>query len=98
MPTSNVNLTPELLSFVQQQVASGHYNNNSEVHRAALVALKKNEEEREARIARLRGEIQDGIDSMDEGGSLEISSSADADAFFEKCESAILDRRAKESS
>ncbi len=82
MPTSNVNLTPELLNFVQQQVESGHYNNNSEVHRAALVALKKSEEEREARIARLRGEVREGIESMDEGGALEISSPKDADAFF----------------
>jgi antitoxin ParD1/3/4 len=97
MPTSNVNLTPELLNFVQQQVESGHYNNHSEVHRAALVALKKSEEERDARIARLRGDIQEGIDSMNQGGALEISSSEDADAFFEKCESAVLDRRAKES-
>ena len=95
MPTSNVNLTQELLNFVQQQVESGHYNNNSEVHRAALVALKKSEEEREARIARLRGEIQEGIDSIDEDGTLEIASQEDADTFFEKCESAVLDRRAK---
>ena len=32
MPRSNVNLTPVLLNFVQQQVESGHYNTNSEVH------------------------------------------------------------------
>ena len=55
MPTSNVNLTADLAEFVQNQVESGEFNNNSEVHRAALVAMKKAEEERKARLAWLRG-------------------------------------------
>ena len=72
MPTSNVNLTPELVSFVQEQVETGHFNNNSEVHRAALAAMKKVEEERQARLDRLRAEIQVGLDDIEAGRSVEI--------------------------
>ena len=65
-----MNLTPELQGFVQSLIASGDFNNSSEVHRAALAAMKKREEEYQARLARLRGEIQKGLDSMEDGGSL----------------------------
>ena len=36
MPTRNVNLTDELERFVLAKVASGHYENASEVIRAAI--------------------------------------------------------------
>jgi antitoxin ParD1/3/4 len=73
-PTSNVRLTPELVAFVDEQVSTGSFSSSSEVHRAALVAMKKAEEERQARIARLKGEIQKGIDSIDAGQGIEINS------------------------
>ncbi len=63
MPTQNVNLTPALDRFVKRAVKSGAFNNASEVHRAALTALAREEEERELRLARLRQEIQAGLDS-----------------------------------
>ena len=51
----NVNLTPRLEAMVQQKVASGLYNNASEVVREALRLL----EERD-RLARLRAAIAVG--------------------------------------
>ncbi len=74
MPTSNVNLTPELSDFVQSQVDCGLFNNNSEVHRAALAALKKREEERQAKLDWLRGEIQLGLDDLGAGNYTEFDS------------------------
>ena len=41
MPTRNVNLTDELEHFVQAKVESGHYENASEVIRAALRTLDR---------------------------------------------------------
>ena len=79
MSTQNVNLTPELDRFVRQVVESGEFNNASEVHRAALAALAREREERELRVARLRQEIQTGLDS---GAPVEIG---DLDAFMEQC-------------
>jgi len=79
MPTQNVNLTPELDRFVKKAIKSGAFNNASEVHRAALLAMAREEEERELRLRRLRREIQLGLDS---GTPIEIP---DLDTFMKEC-------------
>ncbi|MGE4183151.1 MAG: type II toxin-antitoxin system ParD family antitoxin [Limisphaerales bacterium] len=90
MPTQNVNLTPELDRFVKEAVARGEFNNASEVHRAALAAMVRDHEERALRLARLRQEIQAGLDS---GTPAEIH---DVDDFLEKCaQEASTELRAK---
>jgi antitoxin ParD1/3/4 len=60
MPTRNVNLTDELDNFVLAKVKSGRYENASEVVRAALRALEREEQEYEARIAAVRAAIDEG--------------------------------------
>ena len=60
MPTRNVNLTDELDRFVLQKVASGRYENASEVVRAALRTLEREEQEYEAKLIALRGAIDKG--------------------------------------
>ena len=62
MPTS-VALGEYFEDFVRSQIASGRYNNASEVVRDGLRMLQDHEEQRLARLERLRGEIQAGIDS-----------------------------------
>ncbi len=63
MPTRNVNLTDELDHFVLKNVQSGRYENASEVVRAALRTLQKEELEHEAKIAALRDAIEKGAAS-----------------------------------
>lgn len=92
MPTQNVNLTPELNEFVKKKVESGDFNNASEVHRAALVTMRKQEEERQARIAFLRGEIQNGIDDINDGNFTEIEGSDDLQDLMEQCAEAALQK------
>ena len=56
MPTrvaKNVSITPELLKFVQAQIATGRYQNSSEVMRAALRALEREEITEQERRTRL---------------------------------------------
>jgi antitoxin ParD1/3/4 len=65
MPTRNVNLTEELDHFVAAKVASGRYENASEVVRASLRALEREEQEYDARLARLRGALEEGEASGD---------------------------------
>ena len=60
MPTRNVNLTDELDRFVSTKVESGRYENASEVMRAALRSLQREEQEVEAKMAALRAAINEG--------------------------------------
>ena len=63
----NVSLTPKLESFVKAKVKTGDYNNASEVVREALRLLQREDEGlHERKVARLRKEIQAGVDSPDE--------------------------------
>jgi antitoxin ParD1/3/4 len=60
MPTRNVNLTDELDRFVLTKVKTGRYENASEVVRAALRSLERDEREYEAKLAALRAAIDEG--------------------------------------
>jgi antitoxin ParD1/3/4 len=71
MPTRNVNLTQELDSFVLARVESGRFENASEVVRAALRTLEREERVFEAKLAALRAAIDDG----------DASGVADGDVF-----------------
>jgi antitoxin ParD1/3/4 len=60
MPTRNVNLTDELDRYVLTKVRSGRFENASEVVRAALRCLERDEREYEAKLAALRTAIDEG--------------------------------------
>ena len=60
MPTRNVNLTEELESFVLAKIASGRYENASEVVRDALRTLERRERKYEAKLDALRTAIDEG--------------------------------------
>lgn len=60
MPTRNVNLTDELERFVQAKIESGRYENASEVVRAGLRILEREEQEYEVKLAALRAAIDNG--------------------------------------
>jgi antitoxin ParD1/3/4 len=63
MPTRNVNLTAELDRFVATSVATGRYENASEVVRAGLRALQEQEQLHQAKLAALRGALDEGEQS-----------------------------------
>jgi antitoxin ParD1/3/4 len=60
MPTRNVNLTDELDRFVLEKVENGRYENASEVVRAALRTLEREEQQYEAKLTALRAAIDEG--------------------------------------
>jgi antitoxin ParD1/3/4 len=60
MPTRNVNLTDELDRFVLAKVESGRYENASDVVRAALRTLEREEQQYEAKLNALRSAIDAG--------------------------------------
>ena len=60
MPTRNVNLTDEFDRFVLAKVESGRYENASEVVRAALRTLEREEQQYEAKLTALRAAVDEG--------------------------------------
>jgi antitoxin ParD1/3/4 len=60
MPTRNVNLTDQLDRFVTTKVKTGRYENASEVVRAGLRTLEREEQQYEAKLAALRAAIDEG--------------------------------------
>ena len=70
MPTRNVNLTAELDRFVLEKVKRGRYENASEVVRAALRMLEREERQYEAKLAALRAAIDEGDASGVAGGDV----------------------------
>jgi putative addiction module CopG family antidote len=60
MPTRNVNLTDELDRFVAKKVKTGRYENASEVVRAGLRTLEREEQQYEAKLVALRAAIDEG--------------------------------------
>jgi antitoxin ParD1/3/4 len=60
MPTRNVNLTDELDRFVLKKVRSGRFENASEVVRAALRTLEREELRFKVKLAALRTAVDDG--------------------------------------
>jgi antitoxin ParD1/3/4 len=63
----NVNLTPELVSFIRNRVESGKYNNQSEVVREGLRLLMDREDTKAASIAYLKGALKEGLTDLEEG-------------------------------
>jgi antitoxin ParD1/3/4 len=63
VPTRNINLTPQMDSFVDARIRSGQYANASEVLRAGLRALEHAERQDEARLEAIRAAVAAGEES-----------------------------------
>lgn len=63
----NVSLTPELELLIHSKVSAGLYNSASEVVRDALRLLAERDQDREAKLRRLRADLQIGIDEIARG-------------------------------
>ena len=61
--TMNINLTPQLEELVREKVSSGRYNSASEVIREALRLMEEQDRLRTAKLAQLRQDIREGLES-----------------------------------
>ncbi len=74
MPSMNVSLTDELLALIQDKVASGMYNNASEVIREALRHLDANEELlHQLKLTQLKQALRPGIEQAENDEYAEYS-------------------------
>lgn len=62
-----VSLTPELEAFVSSRVASGNFVSASEVVREGLRLLEERDARRDAELARLRQDVQLGLEQARAG-------------------------------
>ena len=61
----NISLTPPLEALVHEKVASGFYNNASEVVREALRLMHERDQRDAAKLERLRTEAAVGFEALD---------------------------------
>jgi antitoxin ParD1/3/4 len=81
----HISLTPELETRIKAKVESGLYNNASEVIREALRFMETNEEWiREIRLARLRVQLQIGVDQLTQGQGIKVTSKDGLDRLFDE--------------
>jgi len=83
MPTS-VALTPHFESLTQQLVASGRYNNVSEVVRDGLRLLESRVQEDKAKLAALRDAAKLGFAAIERGEYLALQSDQDIESFVQQ--------------
>ena len=80
----HVSLTAELESRIRSKVASGLYNNASEVIREALRFMDSHEDWiLELKLARLREQLKIGVEPLDRGKGIVIQSAEALDDLFQ---------------
>lgn len=72
MPTRDIDLTEQQGRFVEERVAAGWYQDASEVVRAGLRLLQRQEDEDASRLERLRREVAEGFAALDRGEFAEL--------------------------
>ncbi len=84
----HISLTPELESRVKAKVASGFYNNASEVIREALRFMETHEDwVHEIKITQLREQLKAGVDQLDRGEGIAVESRSALDTLFDDIKS-----------
>jgi len=80
----HISLTKELETRIKSKVKSGLYNNASEVVREALRFMDTHEDWiHEIKLARLREQLQVGVDELNRGEGISIQSKDALDHLFQ---------------
>ena len=78
----HISLTPRLERMIKEKVASGQYNNASEVVREALRLMGEFEEVRRRKLERLRDELARGEADLAAGRFVSLEDDEELRAFF----------------
>ncbi len=84
MPKRNVELTDHFDRFVTGQVASGRYQDASEVMREGLRLLERQARDDEERLTLLRKLAQDGFEAIDRGDAVVVEGNEQLANFIAK--------------
>jgi antitoxin ParD1/3/4 len=94
MPTRNVSLTEHQDKLIDQLIASGRYQNASEVMRQSMRLLEEQEAAYQAKLEKLRAEIQIGIDAYQRGEFVTLETDEDIDRMFDEIATKVIRRGA----
>ena len=92
MPTRNVVITQHQADLIDRLVASGRYHNASEVLRAGLRAVEREDAEHEAKLAALKAAVQEGVDAVEAGDYIDFTSPDDLRAHLRAVADAAIRR------
>lgn len=67
MPTTTINLTDGLNSWISEKVSSGNYNNASEVIREGLRLMREKEDKSQLEMELLRQKVLTGLGQAERG-------------------------------
>ena len=81
MPTRNVVITDHQAALIERLVASGRYQNASEVLREGLRLVERSEAEHARRLAAFDAAIAEGIAAIEAGDRVTLESEEDIRAF-----------------
>jgi antitoxin ParD1/3/4 len=95
MPTRNVVLTEHQANLIDSLVSSGRFQNASEVLRAGLRLVEREEAEAHARLEALRGAAHDGLADV---GAGRLRSFTSAQALGDHLDHLVVDALAPEST
>lgn len=90
MSTRNVVLTPHHEALIERLVTSGRYQNASEVLRAGLRELERQDGEYEAKLAALRAAVQLGIDDIEAGRYVTLRGANEIHTHFRRLTDEVL--------
>ena len=91
MPTRNVVLTPHQARLIKRLVASGRYQNASEVLREGLRLVESREAEAAARLEALREAARVGLDDIEDGRFRAFRSRSSLERHLERLADDVID-------
>jgi antitoxin ParD1/3/4 len=90
VPTRNVVLTAQQQTMIEELVASGRYQNASEVLREGLRLVEQREAEDAARLEALRAAAREGVVAIERGDAETFETAAELADFISKIGTAAI--------
>jgi antitoxin ParD1/3/4 len=95
MPTRNVVLTKRQEELIETLVASGRYQNASEVLRDGLRLVEQREAEQAGKLKALREAARIGVDALDRGEFKEFENIEELQAYLNDLSEKVISRTAE---
>jgi len=90
MPTRNVVLTDRHEAMIEELVASGRYQNASEVLREGLRLVERSHADESAKLDALREAARSGLAAIERGEARSFNNATDLEAYLDELTTAAL--------